>query len=85
MNKITVKLNKLRIATHVVAASALMLVGYVAITAGISFTNRTLDTFAVQRVQAKGLVPATIKTVPVLSTADVKAQMNQALAENLGK
>lgn len=85
MNKITVKLNKVRLATRAVIAITLMTTGYFAISAGITFTNRTLDTFAVSRVQAKNLVPVTVKNVPVVTTADVKGQVSQAIAENLGK
>lgn len=85
MNKITVKLNKTKFAVQTIAAVSLMVVGYVGISAGVVFTNHTLDSFAVSRVQAKGLVPSTIRTVPVLSTADVKNQVSQAIAENLEK
>ena len=85
MNKITFKLNKVRLAIRAIGALTLMTTGYFAISAGITTTNRVLDTFAVSRVQAKNLVPTTVKNVPVLSTADVKSQVSQAIAENLGK
>lgn len=66
-----------------------MTIGYVAISAGIIYTNHKLDAYALERVTTRDLMPqaVTVKTtiLPVISQDDVKSQVDAAIAQSLGK
>ena len=76
---------KVKATLFILGSITLMTAGYFAISAGISFTNRELDTFAVARVKDRGLISktVTVKEVPVITTMDIKGQVNAAIASNL--
>lgn len=88
--KITpIKINKVKVAAITVTLIATMYVGYVAISAGVKYTNQQLDQFAIARVKSNDLIPETktvvTKVVPVVTTEDIQGQINSAISSNLGK
>jgi hypothetical protein len=78
---------KSKVAGTLVLCLALMIAGYFIVGAGISYANRQLDSFSTGRVRSRHLIPEamSIKEVPVITTADIKGQVNEAIAQNLGK
>ncbi len=67
------------------SAIVLMVCGYFAISAGIVYANNLADTLAISRVRDRHLISktVTIKEVPVITTMDIKGQVNAAIASNL--
>ena len=85
ITKMRVKVNRPKVAAATVAVVAVMLLGYVAITALVSWTGRELDTFSIQRVQTHNLLQPVRVQVPVVQAMDVESQVSQAIAKSLGK